>query len=105
MAAADLPWPDDERLASRNRDPRPDETLRRARRGRQRRPLRSVWLPLRVPPTPRCRPHAPLLGLADPPLGCLGHKGGVKTTLIRCLLGLPRADPGAMALLGHPLPA
>jgi ABC-2 type transport system ATP-binding protein len=42
------------------------------------------------------------------PRGCafgyLGPNGAGKTTLIRVLLGLTRADAGAMSLLGHPVP-
>jgi ABC-2 type transport system ATP-binding protein len=37
--------------------------------------------------------------------GYLGPNGAGKTTLIRTLLGLTRADHGAMALLGVPVPA
>jgi ABC-2 type transport system ATP-binding protein len=37
--------------------------------------------------------------------GFLGHNGAGKTTLIRSLLGLTRADTGAMAVLGHAVPA
>ena len=42
------------------------------------------------------------------PRGCafgyLGPNGAGKTTLIRVLLGLTRADAGAMSLLGYPVP-
>jgi ABC-2 type transport system ATP-binding protein len=37
--------------------------------------------------------------------GYLGPNGAGKTTLIRTLLGLTRADSGAMSLLGRPVPA
>jgi len=37
--------------------------------------------------------------------GYLGPNGAGKTTLIRTLLGLTRADGGAMSLLGFPVPA
>ena len=37
--------------------------------------------------------------------GYLGPNGAGKTTLIRTLLGLTRADDGAMSLLGFPVPA
>jgi len=37
--------------------------------------------------------------------GYLGPNGAGKTTLIRTLLGLTRADSGAMSLLGKPVPA
>jgi ABC-2 type transport system ATP-binding protein len=36
--------------------------------------------------------------------GYLGPNGAGKTTLIRVLLGLTRADAGAMSLLGYPVP-
>ena len=65
------------------RDPRPDQTVRRDRRGQRRRAAR-----------PR--------GSA---FGYLGPNGAGKTTLIRTLLGLTRADGGTMSLLGIPVPA
>ncbi|HLH65743.1 MAG TPA: ABC transporter ATP-binding protein [Solirubrobacteraceae bacterium] len=43
------------------------------------------------------------------PRGCafgfLGHNGAGKTTVIRMLLGLTRADAGTMRILGRPVPA
>jgi ABC-2 type transport system ATP-binding protein len=37
--------------------------------------------------------------------GFLGPNGSGKTTMLRCLLGLARADAGDMQLLGHEVPA
>ncbi|HEX5016404.1 MAG TPA: ATP-binding cassette domain-containing protein [Actinomycetes bacterium] len=36
--------------------------------------------------------------------GFLGPNGSGKTTMLRCLLGLARADSGTMTLLGQPVP-
>lgn len=37
--------------------------------------------------------------------GFLGPNGSGKTTMLRCLLGLARADSGEMRMLGRPVPA
>lgn len=36
--------------------------------------------------------------------GFLGPNGSGKTTMLRCLLGLARADSGTMTVFGHPVP-
>ena len=36
--------------------------------------------------------------------GFLGPNGSGKTTMLRCLLGLARADAGDMTVLGEPVP-